>query len=146
MAVALALLLAGAVPHFAAAAGRLRMEQAAFGMARTLRSAHELAVTQERVVTWAWDEATRRARLAQAGEDGRVSWLTGAIGQTDVVPSALTVAVDFEESEEPGQLLFFPDGTSQPGTLHLSDARGGYTITVDATTGQPRLAADASPD
>ena len=133
------------MPRFSEAAATLRLERAAFGMTRGLRAAHELAVMQERVIAWTWDEAARRARLAQMEDDGRMTQMPGPIGQGELVPSALRVSVDFDESEEAGQLLFFPDGTSQPGRLHLVDARAAYTITVDASTSQPRLAADAAP-
>jgi len=141
VAVALAMLLAAAMPRFSDVAGRLRLEQAAFGMARGLRTAHELAVTQGRVVTWAWDDDARRARLATLDPDGHQTWLTGTLGHSETVPSALTVAVEFDDAAEAGQLQFYPDGTSQPGLLRLSDARASYTITMDPSTGQPRLAA-----
>ncbi len=145
VAVALVILLAAAMPRLSEAAGRLRLEQAAFGMARVLRAGHELAVTQDRVMSYAWEAQTRRARLAYVEDDGRLTWLTGPAGQGEPVPAAVTVSLEVRDADDQDRLLFFPDGTSQEATLRLADARHAYTITVDAATGQPRLAAaDAS--
>lgn len=146
MAVALAVLLALAMPRFSEAAGRLRLEQAAFGMARALRAGHELAITQERVMSCAWDGSLRRSRLAYVEDDGSLTRVPGPAGQGDLVPPAVTVSLDVKDSDDQDRVLFFPDGTSQDATLRLADARHAYTITVDAATGQPRLAAaDAAP-
>ncbi len=140
VAIVLAILLTATVPRFQQAAQRLHTEQTAVDLMQLLRYAHELTVAQGEAIAWVWDSDTRQARLARVADVGR-QWLTE--------PQARSRAIDDEISIEGTQdvdaVTFFPDGTSEPATLHVASGRNAYTLTVDAATSQVALSAGPAP-
>jgi len=140
VAIVLAILLTATVPRFQQAAQRLHTEQTAVDLMQLLRYAHELTVAQGEAIAWVWDSDTRQARLARVADVGR-QWLTE--------PQARSRAIDDEISIEGTQdvdaVTFFPDGTSEPATLHVASGRNAYILTVDAATSQVALSAGPAP-
>ena len=138
----LALLLTAAVPRFAQTAQRLQTEQTAFALAQLLRYAHERAVVQGRPMVWVWDEPSRRARVASVDETGQRQWLTEHVSRSRPVRDDIEVTLA-REGAEVDAVTFFPDGTSDAATLRVVHRPFSYTVTVDATTSQPSLTANA---
>jgi type II secretion system protein H len=142
VAMVLGLLLTASVPRFAQTAQRLRTEQTAFALTQLLRYAHERAVIQGSPMAWVWDAQARRARVAKVEEDGQRQWLTEHVSRSRPVREDIAVAL-VRDGAEVEAVAFFPDGTSEPATLHVAHRPFSYTVTVDATTSQPVLSTTA---
>ena len=138
----LALLLTVSVPKFQQTALRLQTEQTAFELTQLLRYAHERAVVQGRPMVWVWDAPSRRARVASVGEDGQRQWLTEHVSRSRPVRGDIEVTLA-RDNAQVDAVTFSPDGTSEAATLRVDRAPFHYTVTVDATTSEPSLTANA---
>lgn len=142
VAVVLAILLTATLPGFQRTARRLRAEHAAFELAQLARLAHERAVSEDREVVWTWDEERRRARVEAAVERGAGEPADPVDGSPLPAGAAVTVARGGEEVAC-RCVRFFPEGTAEAAAVTVSLGDDVYTVTVDAATGQARLAAGA---
>ncbi|MBI2885564.1 MAG: GspH/FimT family pseudopilin [Candidatus Omnitrophica bacterium] len=132
----LAILVTGAVPRLQQTAHRLRVEQAAYTMAQSLRLARAQAVLQSRPLTWRWDANTHQTRIESAaqGSDAELGRDGPPLSKNlsvQVTRQGVRAACDC--------LQMFPDGTSEATTLILQAEGLAYTITVDDTTGETRV-------
>jgi len=144
VATVLALLLVGAAPRFAETAQRLRVEQTVFEFAQLLRYAHARAVAQGDVIVMRWHGEHRRARLhVIVGQDPR-AWPSDCAPDAAPLPAApespavpAGVAVTWLHKDRAVDCVnFFPDGTSEPTSLHFVERGRDYTIAVDGSTSQ----------
>ena len=157
VALVLTFLLVASLPSFQRTISRMRTETAAVELNQLLRTARARAVFHSMTIVWAWEPAAHLARLFKVIEqdDGEFSsqLLTGrsakATLRADTVVSlthegsalGCGQAGDPEECEDCSCVRFYPDGTSEPGLLHVSHKDHHYTVTIDALTGQGVLAA-----
>ena len=145
VAVILAILLTATVPRFQQTARRLGAERAAFELAQLARFAHERAVAESREMVWVWDAEHSRVRIEPA-ETSEASPEGGAGDRTESAPlpsgSGVSVAVG---NQEPNCrcIRFFPEGTAEGATLTVTMDEQTYAVTVDAATGQARVAPGA---
>lgn len=145
----LTLLLVEAIPKFDRTFQRLRAEQIAFEFTQLLRYAHERAVSQGEVIVVRWDVQARRAALRLLPQPERPDERPDcAQARTPLAPSVegSTVPPDISiqmirENQADDCVSFFPDGTSEPMTLHVAHDALNYTVTVDASTSQVLLSA-----
>ena len=149
VAVVLVILLATVAPRFSQTAQRLDAERAAFELAQLLRYAHGRAVAQGDVIVMRWDAEQRRARLGEISGAEPSQWPTGCeetatplvpSRESAAMPAAITVSLA-RDDHAVECVNFFPDGTSEPTTLHLLHAEHAYTLTIDESTSQVVLAA-----
>ncbi len=147
----LAIILVGAVPRFAQTAQRLQVERAAFEMMQLLRYARERAVAESRETVWRWDESTHRARVEPSSDQVPPEPAGGGerrVEERTLQSSRLPADVEVrpvQDGAEVDEVRFFPDGTSQPVTIQISREPHRYTVTLDATTGEPRLFSGTPP-
>ena len=136
VALILGLLLASVLPRVQQSWAGLQAERTAFELAQSLRTARTLAVAQGRPVEWHWDAEARRVSLKTAGADGTSESVTGRLGRPRTIPDQVTLTV-LQDEQGVAHVNFFPDGTSEPTTLLISDATSPrHQITVDETTSQ----------
>jgi type II secretion system protein H len=145
VAVVLAILLTVSLPGFQRTAQRLRVEHAAFELAQLARLAHERAVAEGRETVWTWDgersrawvEAAPGASPPEAEEAGRV--------ESSPLPAGAVVTLTRDGGDVACRCVhFFPEGTAEGATVTVGVGDHLYTVTVDAATGQARLAAGAA--
>jgi len=142
--VILGILLVASIPRFANTTERLRLEQTAFEFAQLLRYAHERAVSEEQTIVWRWDETTHRARLELVKDDGT----TQPIGERLTMSARLPVDVSVNvarQGESVDEIHFFPDGTSEPTTVQVSNGHDSYNVQVDAATSHVALPTGTPP-
>ena len=129
VALVIAVLAAAAIPRLAQTAQRLRAEHTAFEQLQWLRLAHERAVAEGQVITWTWDDTTRRATLDPDHLRGTP------------VPEGIPVTIQQDGSPVRCRCAkFFPSGMGEPVTITI----GSYAITVDAATSRVRLSGAAA--
>ena len=137
-----ALLAAAAVPRMSETAQRLRVEQTAAELAQLARAAHEQAVAGAQVVAWRWEGDARRAAVVVEGAAG----LEGArLLESAPVPAAIEVTLALPRAADCACARFFPDSTSDGGTVTLEAPAGAYTVAIDATTSQVALRSGPAP-
>ena len=139
----LAILLTASVPRFQRTAERLRLEHAAFELAQLARLAHERSVTEDREVVWTWDEERRRARI-EAAQEPSSDTAAPAAGPMESSPLPAGAAVSLARGGEEVAcrcVRFFPAGTAEEAAVMVRLGDNVYTVSVDAATGQARLAA-----
>lgn len=145
--VVLAVLLVAAIPRFQRTFQRLRAEQTAFEFAQLLRYAHERAVSQGGMMVVLWDAQARRAVLRVAAEPvlpdeppACAEASTPLVPSVESAPVPSDISISIVREDQAGECVsFFPDGTSEPATLHIAQGGLDYTVTVDAATSQVRL-------
>jgi Tfp pilus assembly protein FimT len=142
--VVLVVLLAAIAPRFNRTTQRLQAERTAFELAQLLRYAHGRAVAQGDVIVAAWDPQQRRVQLGAISGAEREQWPADCEAaaaplvparESSPVPAAVTVSLA-REDRVVACVNFFPDGTSEPTTLHLLHEAHDYTVTVDGPTSQ----------
>ena len=150
---ALAVLVAMAVPNIQRGWETLRADRTAFTIAQTLRTAHTLAVTQSHRVTWTWNADRHQVSLgipssgtstapSTSSDESSLKHLTRPLTIRDV-PVTVQPGTG-SSSVSADTVVFFPDGTSQTTTLLIGDpASPRYHILVDGTTG--RVTVQAGP-
>jgi prepilin-type N-terminal cleavage/methylation domain-containing protein len=133
---ALGLLVLTATPRIRQAWVRLQIERTAFFLAQMLRTARTLAITNSQPIAWVWDPAGRRVWLGTQHDDDLPDPLSGRFGRPHPIPEQVRLSV-MRDEEAVAQVNFFPNGTSQPTTVLISDPLvPRYQIAVDETTGQ----------
>ena len=147
----ISILLAASLPRFQQTAQRLRVEQSAFALAQLLRFAHELSVTDEAEVVWAWRSEERLGRVWERGEDD-APWRDRSPSSRATLAEG--VALDIEALQPPAGcpepvaasacVHFFPDGTSEPTTFTLRLDTHTYQVRLDGTTSDARLLAGSA--
>jgi len=149
VAATLGILLVWSAPRFQQTWERFRIEGTAVELTQLLRYAHERAVSQGDIIAWSWDRSARRATLQSfERQDPSQPLPECAEGQSPLspplqsapVPDGVSVAVARAE-QAVDCIRFFPDGTSEPATLHVIQGRRDYTITVDGPTSRISLSA-----
>ena len=142
----LAILLTVSVPRFQHTAERLRVEHAAFELAQLARLAHERAVTEDREVVWTWNEERRRARIEAAQEvSSDASAEAAGLMESSPLPAGAVVSLTRSGEEVACRCVrFFPAGTAESAAVMVRLEDNVYTVSVDAATGQTRLAAGAA--
>lgn len=131
----LGVVLVAAAPNLRGIGRRLEAERAAFALAQTLRAARVLAVSQGRPIAWTWDPQARRAALAYREEDGSSTPVAGRLGRSRPVADEIPLAI-LREAEPVTEVVFAPDGTSQPTLLVVGGGTSPrYQVAVDETTG-----------
>ncbi|MBI3312400.1 MAG: GspH/FimT family pseudopilin [Candidatus Omnitrophica bacterium] len=132
----LGLLAVSALPRFEQEWSHLQAERMALSLAQMLRTARALAITQSRPIEWVWQSDTRRVWLGTSEEDGSIEPLSGRFGRAQPVPEPVGIVVTQQDGSL-ASVSFFPDGTSQPALLRITERDvPRYQIAVDGTTGQ----------
>ena len=148
----LVVLLAAVVPKLQQTAQRLRAEGAAFELAHVLRYAHGRAVAQGDVLVASWDVEAHRLRLRAVDGRDPQSWPRQCpVDAVPVAPSAdsaiipASIAVTLARQDQPAScVMFFPDGTSQPTTVHVTHHGRDYAIAIDPSTSDVQLSTEHS--
>jgi len=149
----ISILLVASLPRFHHTAQRLRVEQAAFGLAQLLRFSHELSVTEGTDVIWAWQGVERASRVWELADDQGL-WRDRSPSRHATLAEGVSLAVGHGEPSLgcPEPLMassacvhFFPDGTSEPTTLTVRLDDHTYRVTVDGTTSEVLLFAGSAP-
>ena len=143
VAVVLAILLTASLPGFQRTAQRLRAEHAAFELAQLARLAHERAVAEGRETIWTWDEERLRVRIEAAAAQEISPEADGDVRMESAPLPAGAVVTLARGGEEIACrcVRFFPEGTAESASVTVSVGDHAYTVTVDAATGQARIAA-----
>ena len=149
VAAVLVILLVSTLPRFQETSQRLHVERTAFEVAQLLRYAHGRAVSQGDVIVVTWDGEGRRASLGSLDGTEPAAWpidcsrqplpLSPPLQSTSV-PETVTVNL-VREDRAVTCVNFFPDGTSDPTTLHLIHRALDYIVTVHGPTSYVALAA-----
>ena len=148
VAAVLVVLLVATLPRFQETSQRLHVERTAFEVAQLLRYAHGRAVSQGDVIVVTWDGDRRRASLGSLDGAEAATWPTDCSRQplalspplqSVAVPETVTVNL-VREDQAITCVNFFPDGTSDSTTLHLSHRALDYIVTVHGPTSYVVLA------
>lgn len=148
VAAVLVVLLVVTLPRFQATSQRLHAERSAFELAQLFRYAHGRAVAQGDVIVVTWDGDRRRASLGSLDGAEAATWPTDCSRQplplspqlqSVTVPETITVNL-VREDRAVTCVHFFPDGTSDPTTLHLMHRALDYIVTVYGPTSHVALA------
>ncbi len=141
--VVLGILLAASMPRFQQTAQRLRLEQGAFALRQFLQYAHERAVSENSTIRWVWNPQAHRAHLEQEQSLSSAATPPGESSRVDesapLPKDAIVTLARDRQAVTCNCLRFFPDGTSEPTVLTISQDEQTYTVSVDQATGQTRL-------
>ncbi len=149
VAAVLGILLVSSAPRFQQVWQRLRIERTAFELTHLLRYAHERAVAQGEMIAWNWDRSERRATLRSLVQQDPPQPLPECTAEqlplsppveSAVVPDDVSVQVA-RDDQAVDCVRFFPDGTSEPATLRVTQGGHDYTIAVDGPTSRVLLSA-----
>jgi type II secretion system protein H len=141
------------VPHLHGTLGRWQLRETARNLQATLQMASQWACVRQETVVFALD--TKRGAFSLRPRESKrpTAWGSLAVGRQSFGQGIKTTRVEgLTDMGKEKVLVFWPDGTSQPGTIILTGARSDanreplWQITVDscgAVRCQEKLADEA---
>jgi type II secretory pathway pseudopilin PulG len=139
VAIALGILLVSTAPSFRRSFDKIKLEQAAFSIAQSLRCARSIAVSQSQALRWKWDKEKRSSVILALNEDGALESKMDFRMCEAHLNEPITLAFS-DESLDDLAVNFFPDGTSDALSLRIFGlGKNIYEIDIDGPSAQVRL-------